>query len=268
MKDGNKDSLNIQLATMPLPDAPFARPSVRTVVYRGFAGQPRKPDGEPTGGNPISGVTSDLIIVSSDIRMLKTRQLLAQQEEAKEGNGFEVCWWHQGTQEQFRLAGRAWVYSSNATDNASFPSTRLQKLINIPTSSPSSEDSDSGVGRNGNGTKTEGDGPAQWTWEGERRRQFAKHSPHLRASFRAPEPGSNLTSEKAEKVKTLPVVPASHEDADDAAGRALVDEAMDTFSLVVLEMQEVEYLKVDPPPVRTRWTLQSDGAWSTQEVSP
>ena len=236
MKDGNKDSINIQLATMPLPGAP-PRPSVRTVVFRGFAGQPRKDD-DPTGGNPIKGVTSDLMLVSTDTRMLKAQQISAQQ--ASGGNGFEVCWWHQGTQEQFRIAGLAWLLCPPDSPNASFPGDRLKSMI---------------------------DGAKDWTWERERLRVFKKHSPGLRGSFMAPDPGSASTPEKRERTETLPELPDSLESAKTDEERENVTKALSHFGLLVLEVQEIERLTVSPPPTRTKWTLK-DGKWEEHELSP
>ncbi|CCG82881.1 Putative uncharacterized protein [Taphrina deformans PYCC 5710] len=241
MKQGSKDSLNIQLATMPVPGA-SQHPSVRTVVFRGFVGQPRKDD-EPSGGNPIKDVTSSLIVASSDRLMLKSEQIL-QQQKSGSGNGFEVCWWHQGTQEQIRLSGRAWLLTSNQDENASFPEKRLRDLIDVP------QDGD------------------KWTWEGERRRQFAKHSPGLRASFQNPHPASPLTHEKEEAVKAGITLPGSLEEAKDEEEAGKVKEALKRFCLVILECEEVDYLKSEPfPPARKQWKLQN-GEWSTQEVSP
>lgn len=242
MKQGSKDSLNIQLATMPLSGAP-QHPSVRTVVFRGFVGQPRKED-EPNGGNPIKDVTSSLIVASSDRLMLKSEQILQQQQSNGSGNGFEVCWWHQGTQEQIRLSGRAWLLTGNQDENASFPAARLRDLIEVP------QDGDS------------------WTWEGERKRQFAKHSPGLRASFQNPHPASPLTHEKEQLVKAGITLPGSLEEAKDEEEAGRIKEALKRFCLVILECQEVDYLRTEPfPPERKQWKLQ-DGEWSTQEVSP
>lgn len=244
MKQGQKDSLNMQLGTMPSPGAP-SRPSVRTVVFRGFAGQPRKDD-EPTGGNPIEDVTSSLVVCSSDRLMLKAEQILRQQSAAGEGgNGFEVCWWHQGTQEQFRLSGRAWLLTPDEAENGAFPGERLvREYLDIP---PGQRD--------------------KWTWEGERLRQFAKHSPHLRASFQNPHPASPLTEEKADLVKAGLAIAGSVEEAADDEERGRIRTALSRFCLVVLECEQVDYLKVDPPPERRQWKLK-DGEWIGQDVSP
>lgn len=242
MKQGNKDSLNMQLATMPAPGAPL-HPSVRTVVFRGFVGQPRKED-EPTGGNPIKSVESSLIVTSSDRLMLKAKQLLAQQKEEHGKNGFEVCWWHQGTQEQIRFSGHAWLLQSTDHDNATFPADRLKKLVSI----------------------AEAD-VEKWTWESERLRQFAKHSPGLRASFQNPEPGSPITSEKKAQIMKRMEIPGSLDECKSEEDKKAVVEALKRFCLVILEVNQVEYLKVEPPAERKQWTLQGDN-WQEQEVSP
>lgn len=242
MKQGNKDSLNMQLATMPLDSAP-QHPSVRTVVFRGFAGQPRKDD-EPTGGNPISGVTSGLIMCSSDLLMLKSEQIRHQQK-AGSGNGFEICWWHQGTQEQIRISGRAWLLTAHASTHAGFPGDRLLK----------------------DHFEMKQEQFDKWSWEGERLRQFAKHSPGLRGTFQNPHPASPMTPEKADVVKEGRSLPGSLEEAETEEEKEKVKEALERFCLVVLEPEEVDYLKVDPPPARKQWKLK-DGKWEAQDVSP
>lgn len=244
MKKGNKDSLNLQLATMPIASAP-QHPSVRTVVYRGFAGQPRKDD-EPTGGNPISNVTSGLIICSSDRLMLKSEQILNQQRLDNNTNGFEVCWWHQGTEEQIRISGHAWLLTSDTSGTPGFPGSRL-------IADHFEFESDEQAGK--------------WTWESERLRQFAKHSPGLRGTFQNPHPATPLTDDKKSKVQAGTTLPGSLEEAKDEEEKRKVEEALKRFCLVVLEPQEVDYLKVEPPPARKQWKLK-DGKWQEQDVSP
>lgn len=256
MKQGNKDSLNVQLATLPVTAGGKGRrqrPSNRTVVFRGFVGQARK-EGEPTGGNPVAGVESSLVVVSTDRLMLKAAQVASQQKTADGAddgeNGFEVCWWHQGTQEQIRFNGRAWLLLPEGHDNAAFPGDRLKQTYV----------------RVGDGSQAKDD---TWTWEGERRRQFAKHSPGLKASFSAPTPASDMTREKRawhDAGKKLDVS-AEEECKDDEEARKMLKEALDRFSLLVLEVEEVDYLKVEPPAKRTRWSL-NDGRWVEREISP
>lgn len=228
----------MQLATMPVSGGP-QHPSVRTVVFRGFAGQPRKED-EPTGGNPIKDVTSSLIVCSTDRRMLKADQIAAQQEG--QNPGFEVCWWHQGTQEQIRFSGNAWLLTPSDQENPGFPADRLKSLISVP------------------------DGQT-WTWEGERLRQFAKHSPGLRGTFANPHPASPLTPEKQAVLEKGIKLPGSLEEANEEEEKDRVKTALSNFCLVVLECQHVEYLKVDPPPSRKQWIF-SGKEWTAQDVSP
>jgi hypothetical protein len=242
MKQGNKDSLNVQLSTMPAPDAPL-HPSVRTVVFRGFVGQPRKDD-EPTGGNPVKEVESALIVTSTDRLMLKAKQLLAQQSQDQAQNGFEVCWWHQGSQEQIRFNGKAWLLQAQEHDNSTFPGDRLKQQVSIP----------------------QGDA-SDWTWESERLRQFAKHSPGLRASFQNPEPGSPITPEKKAKIEKCMELPGSLDECKSDEEKQAVEEALKRFCLVILEVEQVDYLKVEPPAERKQWTLEGD-KWQEQEISP
>ncbi|BFZ56555.1 hypothetical protein PYCC9005_003602 [Savitreella phatthalungensis] len=254
MKQGNKDSLNLQLATLPTKegiDSGRPRPSVRTCVFRGFVGQPRKPDDEPTGGNPIKDVSSSLVVVSTDRLMLKALQVADQQSRVDASknhfpNGFEAVWWHQGTQEQLRFAGRAWLLLPEGHDNSHFPGDALKKqYIEVPAQHE-----------------------AEWTWESERRRQFAKHSPGLRGSFQAPHPASKRTQEASKEIEKCTEVAGSVEEAESDEAKRQVKEALDRFSLLILEVEEVDYLKVAPPPQRVRWTLSANGQWEEQELCP
>src|ERR1700736_4677275 len=142
LDDGHKESLNFSLAT--IRQGPEPRPAVRTVVFRGFAGETR--DAEPSeklpGGNPTA--ESSLIIVTTDTLMAKV-------SEIEQSNGaFEVCWYHAGTKQQIRFNGTAHLYRRNGS--VEFPETRLRQFI-----SPAST--------------------SEWRWENERIRQWKAHRP-------------------------------------------------------------------------------------------
>jgi pyridoxamine 5'-phosphate oxidase len=204
LDDGHKESLNFSLAT--IKTGPKPRPSVRTVVFRGFVGESRdkEPPEKLPGGNPP--VESSLIVVTTDTLMAKVAEL-------EQSNGaFEVCWWHAGTNQQIRFNGTAHLYRRNGI--AEFPESYLKRFI-----SPSSE----------------------WNWENELVRQWKAHRPAMRGSFRNPPPGSKMDEEKKEKLETVEL------DGDDDGSDAR--EAKERFSLIMLEITEIEFLDLSPPPV-------------------
>jgi hypothetical protein len=206
LDDGHKESLNFSLAT--IKTGPTPRPSVRTVVFRGFVGETRddSPPAKLPGGNPPA--ESSLIVVTTDTLMAKVGEL-------EQSNGaFEVCWWHAGTNQQIRFNGTAHLYRPNG--KAEFPQAHLQRYI-----SPASD----GV----------------WNWENERVRQWKAHRPAMRGSFRNPPPGSCMDEEKKRKLQTVEL--DSEDDGADA------QEAKERFSLLALEITELEFLDLDPPPV-------------------
>ena len=125
---------------------------------------------------------------------------------------FEVGWWHAGTNQQIRFNGTAHLYRRNAP--IEFPEARLKQYIH-----------------------TAGD----WTWEAERDRLWNSHRPGMRGSFRNPHPGTPMNAEKQKKLQVVEL--DEEDDGPDAR------EAKDRFTLVVLEVMEIEILDLDPPPV-------------------
>jgi len=152
---------------------------------------------------------SSLILLSTDTLMAKVGEI------EQTGGVYEVAWWHAGTNQQIRFSGTAHLFRRNA--KVEFPKDRLKQYISVQ----------------GNG---------EWSWEAERERMWKAHKPGLRGSFRNPPPGSPLDSE--EKRDRLKVVEL---DGDDDGPEAR--EAKERFSLVVLEVTELEILDLDPPPV-------------------
>ena len=204
LDDGNKASLNFVLATIKRGSIP--RPSARTVVFRGFVGEPKEsehPKKLPDGNPPAE---SSLILVSTDALMSKVGEL-------EESNGaFEVCWWHAGTNQQIRFNGTAHVYRKDG--KIPFPEKHLNRYI-----------------------RTQG----EWKWEHEYHRLWSSHRPAMRGSFRNPQPGTPLNFEKEQKLRVVELDP--EDDSPEAR------EAKTRFSMLVLEVKQLEILSLDPPPV-------------------
>jgi pyridoxamine 5'-phosphate oxidase len=149
----------------------------------------------------------------SSLILVSTDALMPKVGELEESNGvFEICWWHAGTNQQIRFNGTAHVYRKDG--KVSFPEKHLNRYI-----------------------RTQG----EWKWEHEYDRLWASHRPAMRGSFRNPPPGTPLNSEKEKKLKVVELDP--EDDGPEAR------EAKTRFSMLVLEVKQLEILSLDPPPV-------------------
>ena len=170
--------------------------------------------GETRDDNPPSKLPGGNSPAKSSLFLVSTDALMAKVGELEQSGGaFEVSWRHAGTNQQIRFNGTAHLYRPNAA--IAFPEAHLKHYI-----------------------RTAG----QWTWEAERDRLWKSHKPWMRGSFRNPHPGTPMNAEKQKKLKVVHL-----DDEDDGADAR---EAKDRFSLVVLEVMEIEILDLDPPPVQ------------------
>jgi pyridoxamine 5'-phosphate oxidase len=152
----------------------------------------------------------------SSLFLVSTDAMMAKVGELEQSNGvFEVCWWHAGTNEQIRFNGIAHVYRRNGRGD--FPESHLKRYIQVQ-------------------------GDREWTWGKERERLWTAHKPGMRGSFRNPPPGTELDDEKKKKLQVVEL------DSEDTGPDA--QEAKDRFSLIVMEVNEIEILDLSPPPVR------------------
>lgn len=94
----------LQLATV---DPSTGRPSVRTVVFRGFV------SARHTRASCAPNEESCLLTFITDTRSSKARHL----RDASPGEGFvEVCWWLDEPGVQFRIQGRALLATNDSSD--------------------------------------------------------------------------------------------------------------------------------------------------------
>jgi len=157
----------------------------------------------------------------SSLFLVSTDALMAKVGELEQTDGvFEVSWWHAGTNEQIRFNGTAHVYGRNG--KGEFPESRLKQYIQVQ-------------------------GDREWTWENERERLWAAHKPGMRGSFRNPHPGTELDDEKRKRLHVVEL------DSEDDGPDAL--EAKNRFSLVVMEVNEIEILHLSPPPVSSAFNF-------------
>jgi pyridoxamine 5'-phosphate oxidase len=171
--------------------------------------------GETREDKPPSKLPGGNPPAKSSLFLVSTDTLMAKVGELEQSNGaFEVCWWHAGTNQQIRFNGKAHIYRPN--EKVEFPESQLKQYVSLQ-------------------------GEGEWTWENERMRLWKAHKPAMRGSFRNPPPGTPLDEGKKTKLETVEL--DSEDDGPDAR------EAKERFSLVVLEVQELEILDLSPPPV-------------------
>ena len=169
--------------------------------------------GEAEGSNPREKLPGGNLPAVSSLVLVSTDAPTAKVGELDESNGvFEVCWWHAGTNQQIRFNGKAHVYRKDG--KLPFPEEHLKHYI-----------------------QTQG----EWKWDREYYRLWASHQPALRGSFRNPPPGSPLNSEKRNNLKVVELDP--EDDGPEAR------EAKSRFSMLVLEIAQLEILNLDPFPV-------------------
>ena len=181
-----------------------------------------------------TGAESPLIVVTTDTMMAKAAEI---ENYGSAGAPYEVCWWHSATSQQIRFHGRAWLVTQATTLSGKLPATSRV-------------------------TSTENQ---NWSWEIEWNSQWKSLSPTMRGTFRNPSPGMALESN--EQKQKLSVV--KMETGDEALENGEGDEARSRFSLVVLQVEEIEILDLDPPPgSRTRWKLIDGKDWRKQDLCP
>jgi hypothetical protein len=169
--------------------------------------------GETRDDNPPPKLPGGNPPAKSSLFLVTTDALMAKVEELEKSDGaFEVCWRHAGTNQQIRFNGTAHLCRPNGA--VDFPESYLKRYI-----------------------QTDG----EWSWENERERVWKSHKPGMRGSFRNPTPGSLLDEDKKKKLQVVEL------ESDDNGPEAR--EAKERFSLVVLEVREIEFLDLDPPPV-------------------
>jgi pyridoxamine 5'-phosphate oxidase len=168
--------------------------------------------GETRGNDRPSGPQGGNPLAESSLVLVSTDALMAKVGELENSHGaFEVCWRHAGTNQQIRFNGTAHIYRKNGIE---FPEAHLKRYICAG---------------------------GDWTWEKERDRLWKSHKPAMRGSFRNPPPGTPLNEEKKKNLRVVEL--GGEDDSQDAR------EAKERFSLLVLEVTEIEILDLDPLPV-------------------
>jgi len=151
----------------------------------------------------------------------------------------QAVWWIDGSQEQYRIAGRAHIVPAQKH--------ALHKHFVHA------------VGALGQG--------ASFDWEAKRLEVFRSMSAHMKASWCRPVPGSRLEG-GADEAKKWPVKLEEPKPGDEE-GKRLWEMSLANFALVVIEPQDVDYVELDPlPNRRTRFWRTSSGEWNEEALVP
>jgi pyridoxamine 5'-phosphate oxidase len=189
--------LVIQIATLS-----GTTPKVRSHIFRSFV-------------SPSKFPAVPLLLTTTDIRTPKTSQI-------RDNPNVEITWWIFGTQEQFRIAGRAHVIPAP----------------NHPSYNP----------KIGTGVALDALRDERFDWEAKRKEVFNEMSEYMKASWCRPTPGSRLDSpdDANSWPQKLPKLGEAKTDED----KKNLEMALGNFALVVIEPAEVDYVELGLTPNR------------------
>ncbi|KAI0082127.1 hypothetical protein K474DRAFT_828606 [Panus rudis PR-1116 ss-1] len=223
----NKTQNVYQIATV---DA-NGTPHVRSLIHRGFI-------------FPNALPSVPLLLTTTDVRTPKVTQLLS-------NPNLEVAWWIEGSQDQFRIAGKATVVPS--------PDHPLHAKFKPRIGSALAQLSDEGEqGRSS---------PGKYDWEAKRRETFDSMSAHMKATWLRPPPGSVLQSYDDPKPwpKTVPKLG----EAESEEEKKLQQDALGNFALVVIEPSQVDWVQLaEKPNRRTFFVRSGEGDWKEEIQVP
>ncbi|KAH3680414.1 hypothetical protein WICMUC_000345 [Wickerhamomyces mucosus] len=214
-------------------------PKVRTCIYRGFLFNDKK---------------TNILTFTTDIRMDKYEHLSSNPK-------FEAVFWFPATNEQFRLSGDAKVLTYNNTESFS------QSLSNYPIVSPnaikrySSSLDLSNIHNTLQHQQSVSDIHAKPTsdeWEGELNSKWEQLSGNLKSSFRKPEPGSSMSSDKQKLLDSI----SRGVDGSNA------DDGKKNFSLVLMLVDKCDYINLNGRQSRYQYERFDDDQWTEDEICP
>lgn len=203
-------------------------PHVRCQAHREFV----IPRGSPF--LPILGT-------STDVRTFKVNHVMGNPQ-------VDIAWWLQGTAEQYRISGRAYLVP--APEHA-LHAECMARVAKSPALSL--------VDKKG----ADGEDETDFSWEKRRTEAFAEMRPALKASCRIVEqPGSVIESYDA--LKKYPRFIPNLDQADSDEQKENWKLAFANFALMYIEPTQVEYMEL-PARRRTLYTRQDDAGYAWKE---
>ena len=191
-------------------------PRVRSQVFRSFLTSPKLP-------------SLPLLLSSTDIRTPKVAQLTSSTKA-------EVVWWIEGTKQQLRFSADVYI-----VPHISHPVYTIFREAVIK----------AGRGTGLSAFKADTDDE----WEKRRIDLFHTMSPHMKASWCRPVPGSKLEGDAEEEAKRWPeriVEPDEGSMGREEYEKAKKDweMALGNFALVIVDPVEVDFVDLSSPPDR------------------
>ncbi|KAI0694427.1 hypothetical protein BC835DRAFT_1406441 [Cytidiella melzeri] len=206
------------------------KPHVRSQVHRSFM-------------IPKSSPNLPLLVTSSDIRTQKIAQMFST-------SSVEICWWLEGSQDQFRISGISKVITP--------PEFAFRNTI------PAAEGSlamaavaDSGEAEREDGESNLSGG--KFDWDKKRREVFEAMKPAMKATWCAPKaPGSTMSSyDEANTWRTkVPYFKELKTEED----KKKYEYALSNFAMVVVEPLEVDWVQLGEHPNRRTLFTRKDEA--------
>ncbi|PCH34385.1 hypothetical protein WOLCODRAFT_135682 [Wolfiporia cocos MD-104 SS10] len=211
----NKGQNVFQMATV---DA-SGKPKVRTLVHRELF----QPSGRPN---------LPVILTTTDVRSPKVQELRANPYA-------ELCWWMEGSKDQFRISGPVRVIPSPHADRTAWVKGEPSVAFDV--------------------VEEQG-----FDWEKKRSEVFDNMSAHMKASWCRPPPGSVLQSYQEAKKWTGKVPKLGEAESED--DRRNQEQALQNFALVLIEAVEVDWVQLGEQPNRRTRFLRVGEEW-TEEIS-
>ncbi|EIM83605.1 uncharacterized protein STEHIDRAFT_63546 [Stereum hirsutum FP-91666 SS1] len=177
------------------------RPHVRSQINRGFLTAPDLP-------------AFPVLLTTTDSRSPKIEQL-------GHSNLVEICWWIDGSSDQFRILGRS------------------RNILSTPTT-PKDEDDCIAL---------KALDAAHFDWEAKRHELFNAASSHMRASWCRPVPGSVLKGGYDEAKNWVESVKKEGE-AETDEEKKFTAQALGNFALMAIEPLEVDWVQMGIVPNR------------------
>ncbi|THH26834.1 hypothetical protein EUX98_g7358 [Antrodiella citrinella] len=214
----NKGKSVYQIATVDTHNTPH----VRSHIHRAFL-------------VPNSYSAVPLLLTTTDVRTPKATQMLS-------NPAVEVAWWLEGSQEQFRVAGRVAVVPA--------PDHPFHTMQDTPRGSAFAK-----LGEDGE----QGGAGGKFDWEKKRREVFDSMSAHMKASWARPPPASEIAS--YDDAKAWPETIKNLGEAETEDEKKDQEKALKNFALVVIEPLTVDWVQLGVIPNRRTFfkRLEAEG---------
>jgi len=219
----NKDKTIYQIATIDSNHIPHVRSHVhRALLF---------PKGHPT---------LPILLTTTDVRTPKVTQMLSNPV-------VEVCWWLEGSQDQFRIKGRICVIPA--------PDHPFHTMQNIPPGSALEKLSEKG--------EDEAEKEGKYNWEKKRKEVFNDMSRHMKAGWARPLPGAPMKS--YDEAKTWPKTLPNLGEEENEEEKKNLEFAFGNFALVVIEPLEVDFVQLGIIPNQRTIFKRQEGLGTGEE---